>query len=59
MRTLYEATHRGSYSQGMVRNTVRQVEFNTFSTPPVSNRDRTMPDMQALKSIDYFETKQN
>lgn len=59
MGKLYEAVRRGSYSQGMIRNAGKQARFNTFSTPPVSNADRAMPDRRALESINYLEAEES
>lgn len=59
MGKLYEATRRGSYSQGMIGNAGKQAGFNTFSSPPVSNADRAIPDRYALESINYLETEES
>ena len=56
---LYEAVRRGSYSQGVIRNTGDQEEFNTFSSPPVSNTNRAMPDRYVLEGINYLETEES
>ena len=54
MGKLYETTHRGSYSNNAFITHPKLKSMNTYSEPPTSNKERSMPNIEELKDINYF-----